>query len=82
MVTVIDYKTGHHVPASASAVAPAYLRQMAAYTAALRVIFPGRTVQAALLYTAGPRLIALDDMMLAAHKPGLADAKANFPPKS
>ena len=33
---------------------PAYhLRQMAAYAAALRVIFPGRAVEAALLYTAG-----------------------------
>ena len=34
----------------------AHLRQMAAYRAALRVIFPGRPVEAALLYTAAPVL--------------------------
>jgi len=77
-VTVIDYKTGRHVPASAADVAPAHLRQMAAYQGALAVIFPGRRVEAALLYTAGPRLIALDDGTLAVHKPGLAGSKANL----
>jgi ATP-dependent helicase/nuclease subunit A len=78
-VTVIDYKTGRHVPESAAAVAPAYLRQMAAYRDALRVIFPGRRVEAALLYTAGPQLLALGDALLDAHKPGLAATKANLP---
>ena len=77
-VTVIDYKTGRHVPAAATEVAPAYLRQMAAYRGALAVIFPGRRIDAALLYTAGPRLIRLDDAALAAHKPGLAATKANL----
>ena len=78
-VTVIDYKTGRHVPAGAADVAPAYLRQMAAYRDALRVIFPGRRVEAALLYTAAPRLIRLGDTLLDAHKPGLAATKANLP---
>lgn len=77
-IMVVDYKTGRHVPQSAAEVAPAYLRQMAAYRDALAVIFPGRRVAAALLYTAGPRLIALDDVTLAAHKPGLAGTKANL----
>src|SRR3546814_3051371 len=54
-VTVVDYNTGRHVPAGAADVAPAYLRQMAAYRAALAVIFPGRRVGAALLYNAAPR---------------------------
>ncbi|WP_062763930.1 double-strand break repair helicase AddA [Sphingopyxis terrae] len=79
-VTVIDYKTGRRIPGSASDVAPAYLRQMAAYRDALAVIFPGRRVETALLYTAGPRLIALDNAALAPHKPGLLAAKANLPP--
>ena len=79
VVTVVDYKTGRHVPASAGEVAPAYLRQMAAYRDALAVIFPGRRVAAALLYTAGPTLIALDDAVLAPHKPGLLATKANLP---
>lgn len=79
-VTVIDYKTGRHVPDGAAGVAPAYLRQMAAYRAALGVIFPARRVEAALLYTAAPRLIALDAAILAPHKPGLVAAKANLTP--
>ena len=78
-VTVVDYKTGRHVPASAEDVAPAYLRQMAAYRDALGVIFPGRRIEAALLYTAGPKLILLDDAVLAPHKPGLVATKANLP---
>ncbi|WP_422058891.1 double-strand break repair helicase AddA [Sphingopyxis sp.] len=78
LVTVIDYKTGRQVPDSADAVAPAYLRQMAAYRDALGVIFPGRRVAAALLYTAAPRLIGLDDAILDAHKPGLLATKANL----
>lgn len=78
-VTVVDYKTGRHVPAGAAEVAPAYLRQMAAYRDALGVIFPGRRVEVALLYTAAPRLIRLDDALLDAHKPGLTATKANLP---
>ena len=78
-IRVIDYKTGRHVPASAAEVAPAYLRQMAAYRDALRVIFPRRRVEAALLYTAAPRLVRLGDALLDAHKPGLAATKANLP---
>lgn len=78
-VTVIDYKTGRHVPTSAGDVAPAYLRQMAAYRDALAVIFPGRRIAAALLFTAGPKLILLDDAVLAPHKPGLPATKANLP---
>jgi len=78
-VTVTDYKTGRHVPDSAASVQPAYLRQMAAYRDALAVIFPGRRVEAALLYTAAPRLIRLGDALLDRHKPGLAATKANLP---
>jgi ATP-dependent helicase/nuclease subunit A len=59
-IRVIDFKTGNRVPASKSEVPRAHLAQMAAYSDALRVIFPDRTVEAALLYTAGPSLIALD----------------------
>jgi ATP-dependent helicase/nuclease subunit A len=69
LVHVVDFKTGLFVPRDAAAVAPAYLRQMAAYAAALEQIFPGRAVAASLLYTAGPRLITLDAALLAAHKP-------------
>ncbi len=43
---------------------------MAGYAAALAVIFPDRTIEAALLYTSGPILIPLPPALLAAHKPG------------
>ena len=64
-VLIIDFKTGARVPATADAVPTYYLRQMAAYVAALRVVFPGRDVQAALLFTEGPSLITLPDDLLA-----------------
>jgi ATP-dependent helicase/nuclease subunit A len=59
-IRVIDFKTGVRVPASAADVPRGHIAQMTAYAEALRVIFPGRAVEAALLYTAGPQLIALD----------------------
>ncbi len=59
IVRVIDFKTGSRVPASASDVPNSHRAQMEAYTAALQVIFPNHAVQAALLYTHGPKYIAL-----------------------
>ena len=59
LVRVIDFKTGRGVPADLAAVPRAHRAQMEAYAEALRVIFPGRKVEASLLYTAGPRLISL-----------------------
>ncbi len=58
-VRVVDFKTGAFVPATAAEVPRAHARQMDAYAEALRVIFPGRTVETALLYTSGPKMIAL-----------------------
>ncbi|MDV3258090.1 MAG: double-strand break repair helicase AddA [Sphingomonas sp.] len=58
-VRVIDFKTGRSVPSSSEAVPAAHRRQMEAYVDALEVIFPGRRIEASLLYTAGPRLITL-----------------------
>ena len=58
-VTVIDFTTGRAVPQDAGEVPAAHLVQMDAYRAALQVIFPGRRIDAALLYTHEPRLVAL-----------------------
>ncbi|MGN6820350.1 MAG: PD-(D/E)XK nuclease family protein, partial [Sphingomonas sp.] len=69
-VRVVDFKTGRRVPLGLDEVPQFHLRQMAAYAEALRVIFPGRRVEAALLYTAAPRLFDLPDAVLTAHKPG------------
>jgi ATP-dependent helicase/nuclease subunit A len=59
LVRVIDFKTGRGVPTDLAGVPPAHRGQMEAYAEALRVIFPGRRVEASLLYTSGPRLITL-----------------------
>jgi ATP-dependent helicase/nuclease subunit A len=52
-VSVIDFKTGR-APAGADRIPASHLAQMAAYAEALAVIFPGRAIRSALLYTAGP----------------------------
>jgi ATP-dependent helicase/nuclease subunit A len=59
LVSVIDFKTGR-VPDSTAAIPKSHHAQMQAYCAALRVIFPGREVRGALLYTAGPVLREVD----------------------
>jgi ATP-dependent helicase/nuclease subunit A len=57
-IAVIDFKTGK-VPATDADIPNAHRAQMQAYVEALQVIFPGRQVSAALLYTSGPKLIEL-----------------------
>ncbi len=71
-VRVVDFKTGRRVPLHLDEIPIFHLRQMAAYAEALRVIFPERTIEAGLLYTAAPRLFDLPDALLATHKPGFA----------
>lgn len=56
-VRVVDFKTGRNVPSATADVPPTHRAQMEAYAEALSVIFPGRTIEASLLYTAGPTLI-------------------------
>jgi ATP-dependent helicase/nuclease subunit A len=68
-VRVVDFKTGRRAPSGLDDVPDYHLKQMSAYAEALGVIFPGRSVEAALLYTAGPRLIVLNGETLAANKP-------------
>jgi ATP-dependent helicase/nuclease subunit A len=70
-VLVADFKTARRPPGSLSEVPASTLRQMAAYAAALSAIYPGRRVEAALLYTQTPLLIAIPPELLEAHKPGL-----------
>ena len=67
-VRIVDFKTTRRVPARLEAVPAGHITQMAAYVAALAVVFPGRTVSAALLYTSGPTLFELEETLLARHK--------------
>jgi ATP-dependent helicase/nuclease subunit A len=60
-VLVVDYKTGLRVPPGAAEAPIPHRRQMAAYRAVLAQAFPGRRIEAALLYTAAPKLLLLDD---------------------
>jgi ATP-dependent helicase/nuclease subunit A len=68
-VLVADFKTARRPPASLDEVPVATLRQMAAYAAALAAIYPGRAIEAAVLYTQTPQLIAIPPELLEAHKP-------------
>ncbi|WP_171905899.1 PD-(D/E)XK nuclease family protein, partial [Sphingobium phenoxybenzoativorans] len=77
-IQVVDFKTGGRFPETAEGVPVPHLRQMAAYVAALEAIFPGRTVEAALLYTAGPALIGLPPAVLTPHKPGFSPEQHNL----
>jgi len=70
-VLVVDYKTGREPPTRVEDVPEAYLAQMAAYAACLAAIHPGKRIEAALLWTATPRLMPLPDSLLAAHAPGV-----------
>ena len=78
-VRVVDVKTGRRVPDTVAEIPVYHLRQMAAYAAALLVIFPDHSVEAALLYTAGPRMFVLPDALLDAHKPGLGAGEQSLP---
>jgi len=69
LIRVVDFKTGRRVPETLDDIPPYHLDQMAAYAAALSVIFPDHRVEAALLYTGGPRLFPLPADRIAAHKP-------------
>ena len=78
-VQLVDFKTGRIAPMSVEEIPLAHVRQMAAYTAALEVIFPYRRIEAGLLYTSAPRLITLPADLLALHKPGFPPAQENLP---
>jgi ATP-dependent helicase/nuclease subunit A len=59
LIRVVDFKTGRAIPAGEAEIPRPHRSQMEAYAAALAVIFPGRRIEASLLYTSGPRMITL-----------------------
>ncbi|MDG5748568.1 double-strand break repair helicase AddA [Qipengyuania sp. XHP0207] len=79
-IVVVDFKTARRPPASLDTVPEATMRQMAAYVAALEIIYPDRTVEAAVLYTQTPQLIALPTDRLAAFKGAFAAREESFAP--
>jgi len=77
-VLVADFKTARRPPATLEEVPVATLRQMAAYAAALAAIYPGRAIEAAVLYTQTPQLIAITAELLEVHKPGFPVPEESF----
>jgi ATP-dependent helicase/nuclease subunit A len=63
-VLVVDFKTNRPAPQRVEDADPAYLKQMAAYVAVLRGVYPDRPVEAALLWTEGPRLTPLPESLV------------------
>lgn len=63
-VLAIDYKTNTEVPAQPEATPEGILRQMAAYRAALRLIYPRHQLRTAILWTATRNLMVLPDQVL------------------
>ncbi len=63
-VLIADYKTNRRPPTSVEDTPLLYRRQMAAYRAVLRDIFPGRTVVCALVWTQTSQVVMLPDELL------------------
>jgi ATP-dependent helicase/nuclease subunit A len=74
-IRIVDFKTARRPPAALSDVPLASLRQMSAYAAALETAYPGRSIEAALLYTAVPLLVAIPAEVIEQHKPALRVAQ-------
>ena len=64
-VLVADFKTNRPSPTRIEDADPAYLRQMAIYAAVLAEVFPGRVVEAALIWTDGPKLMPVPENLVA-----------------
>jgi ATP-dependent helicase/nuclease subunit A len=64
-VLVVDFKTNRPAPGRIEDADPGYIRQMAVYVAVLKTIFPDRAVEAALVWTDGPRLMAVPENLTA-----------------
>jgi ATP-dependent helicase/nuclease subunit A len=73
-VLVADFKTNRPSPGRIEDADPAYLRQMAIYAAVLGEVFPGRRIEAALVWTDGPKLMAVPEKLVNQTLADLRDA--------
>jgi ATP-dependent helicase/nuclease subunit A len=67
---ILDYKSNRPPPLQAAQVAGAYLRQLAAYRAAIAVIYPEKSISCKILWSAVPVLMDIPDRLLDMHGPG------------
>jgi ATP-dependent helicase/nuclease subunit A len=65
-VLVVDYKTNRPPPTRIEDADPAYVLQLAVYAAVLSQLYPNRRVEAALVWTDGPRLMEVPEAMMRA----------------
>ncbi|MBS9721677.1 double-strand break repair helicase AddA [Tianweitania sp. BSSL-BM11] len=70
-VLILDYKTNRPPPADLDAVPDTYVLQLALYRALLADLYPQKRIEAALLFTEAPRLIALPAARMDAALQGL-----------
>ncbi len=71
-ILVVDYKTNRPAPARIEDADPAYGLQLAVYVAVLRRLYPDRPVEAALVWTDGPKLMPVPQGLMDA---ALANAR-------
>ena len=76
-VLMADFKTNRRPPGRIEDTPVLYLRQMAAYRAVLREIFPGRDIICALVWTQASQVVILPDALLETHAPGSDPAQAS-----
>ncbi|MGV6838770.1 MAG: double-strand break repair helicase AddA [Planktomarina sp.] len=70
-VLIVDFKTNRAVPDTVQDMPLGILHQMAAYTWAMERVFPGKTVQSAVLWTKTCTLMAIPPQMLLPLRSGL-----------
>ncbi|MBN8529663.1 MAG: double-strand break repair helicase AddA [Caulobacterales bacterium] len=63
-VLIVDYKTNRPAPDRVEDADPAYVLQLATYAAVLRRLYRDRPVEAALVWTDGPKLMAVPREMM------------------
>lgn len=63
-ILAVDFKSNPQVPAQAEEIPEAFLRQMGAYAAGLRQIWPDRVVKTAILWTATQQLMEIPSHLL------------------
>jgi ATP-dependent helicase/nuclease subunit A len=76
-VLIADFKTNRRSPGRVEDTPVLYLRQMAAYRAVLREIFPDRSMVCALVWTHASQVAMLPDTLLASHAPGSDPVRAS-----
>ena len=63
-VLVADFKTNRPSPDRIEDADPSYIAQIAIYAAVLGAVFPGRRVEAALVWTDGPKLTPVPEKLM------------------